>query len=162
MQRRALSGVGLALGALLVGACGESAMHTDACTLIGCQDGLTIEVQASAWAPGTYVFDMTADGKSRRCEAKLPLPACDVQALTCTGDVEAQISVSGCALPAGSQGFGPITFRSGPANVEVAISRDGTSLGKGSFRPTYQTSRPNGPRCEPVCRQAEGRLVLGP
>ena len=42
--------------------------------------------------------------------------------------------------------------------VHVTIARDGTALTDRSFRPTYTTSQPNGPGCEPVCRQARDRL----
>jgi hypothetical protein len=41
-----------------------------------------------------------------------------------------------------------------PAKVDVIVSKDGRRIGGATFEPTYQTSKPNGPNCEPTCRTA--------
>jgi hypothetical protein len=43
---------------------------------------------------------------------------------------------------------------SAPAQVDVIVRRDGRQVASGSFAPAYTTSQPNGPGCEPTCRQA--------
>jgi hypothetical protein len=70
------------------------------------------------------------------------------------------ITESGCALPPDAQGFGMIVVGAGPASVALTISRGGETIAQGSWTPDYQISRPNGPLCEPVCRQATVALQL--
>lgn len=131
-----------------------------ACTLIGCIDGLTIDMPADQrWEPGRYVFDVTLDGRSIRCTGALPLKTCEERSLTCNaGGV--MITESGCAMPADSHGFGPIAIASGPSSIALTIRRDGQTIATGDWTPEYKTSRPNGPQCPPVCRQATVTLQL--
>lgn len=42
----------------------------------------------------------------------------------------------------------------------MEISRDGTVLATESFTPQYETHRPNGEGCEPVCRNATLEAAL--
>ncbi|MBX3193201.1 MAG: hypothetical protein KF819_39825 [Labilithrix sp.] len=133
-----------------------------ACTAIGCTDGLGISVTAPAgWKAGRYVFTVTADGSTQTCEGSLPLPSCGSPGLLCKGqDGVAQIGESGCALPAAQHSFSDIHFSSTPAQVNVHVARDGVVLAEQSFTPSYVTSQPNGPGCEPICKQASGSLTL--
>ena len=41
-----------------------------------------------------------------------------------------------------------------PASVAVSVHHDDALLGEGSYSPTYATSEPNGPDCEPTCKNA--------
>lgn len=156
--------IALAIAALASFAgCGADLVPVErGCTEIGCADGLNVDLSSGPWKAGAYVFELKGDGKTQRCEGTLPLPSCDVPGLVCTGDLEAQVSVSGCALPAGQQGFGPIQLREGPAKVSVRITRDGATIADATMTPTYKTSRPNGPTCEPECRQASDGVFVGP
>lgn len=131
-----------------------------ACTGIGCTDGLHVTLDApSGWKPGSYVFTVTADGATQTCEGTLPLPACGTAGLRCTGSV-AQIGESGCALPAASHAFADLMVMSGPARIEVRITRDGVTLADEVLSPSYVTSQPNGAGCAPICRQATGKVTL--
>lgn len=154
--RASLPFAGVGLFVLLV-SCSDGALPFEpkGCTLLGCNDGLTVDLQApAAWPAGTYRFELDADGATQTCEATIPLPPCDTQGIQCTGD-HARVSVSGCALPPSAQGFGPITFWKGPSTAVVRIFKgDGTKIADGTFHPTYALSRPNGPECEPECRSA--------
>lgn len=131
------------------------------CTEIGCVDGLLISFgRGVEWAPGTYVFSMNADGVEQTCKGMLPLPPCaSGSSLACTGNV-AMIGESGCALPASQHGFADIHLRSAPSKVTIRIERDGVVLADETLVPTYRTSQPNGPNCDPICRQASATIDL--
>lgn len=124
--------------------------------------GLTVSLSpAQSWAPGAYRFTLQADGQTETCTGSLPLPPCDQgRALACTGAALARITESGCALAATAQGFSSIELDSGPAHLTVLIEHDGRVIGSASLAPMYLTLRPNGPACEPVCRQARATIVV--
>jgi hypothetical protein len=127
-----------------------------ACTEIGCQSGFSVDWEsASGWKPGRYVFEIELDGAKTTCEGALPLRACGAgPSLTCSPGGAVMIGESGCALPPGQHGFSGFSVSTFPSSVSVTIKRDGKALSTESFRPSYQTSQPNGPGCEPVCKQA--------
>lgn len=139
-----------------------------ACTEMGCVEGLTIDLQSpSGWAPGAYRFDIELDQDKVSCEVTLPLRACDAgPSARCTlhpgeGPSErVMISESGCALPPAQHSLPTLSIRGEPARVRVAVSRDGAQLASEELTPAYRTVTPNGPGCEPVCRQAHGAVTL--
>lgn len=131
-----------------------------ACTTIGCVDGLSLELAppGGTWAPGKYVFEVTTPAGTTRCEGALPLPACESgPALACSGP-PVSIGESGCALPKDQHGFSTLDLPTGPAHVEVAITHEGKPLTRFVLDPTYRTVQPNGPTCEPTCRQANASI----
>lgn len=124
------------------------------CTEIGCVDGLRVTLEPSArWPAGSYRFDLVIDGTATSCTGSLPLPSCDTPGLSCSG-AGVQIGESGCALPPAEHGYSELMFASAPREVRVTISRDGQVVGERELEPVYQTSRPNGPECPPVCNSA--------
>jgi hypothetical protein len=136
---------------------------TKVCTMIGCVDGLRIDLQAGGgWAPGQYTFEFALDGAPVRCSGALPLRACeDGPSLTCDVPDRVQIGESGCALPPEQHGFGDIYIPSGPAQVELSITRDDQPLlSRVTLSPTYTETQPNGPGCEPICRGAAAQITL--
>ncbi len=134
------------------------ALSPVACTKMGCVDGLMLTVTPEyRWQPGDYVFRLTLDGSTVTCRGRLPLNACDMPSLACDGE-GVMITESGCALPPEAQGFGDIQISSGPQQVAVSITRDGQTLVNKTVTPIYRTARPNGPQCEPECRQASAPL----
>jgi hypothetical protein len=134
----------------------------EACTRIGCLSGLNIELKTTSnrWKPGSYRFDMKLDGHDVQCQGRLPLKSCDQHSIQCSESDAVTIAESGCALPPSAQGWGPIHIEGEYKKVDIKIMRDGTVIGHLSESPAYKTSRPNGPRCEPVCRQAELNVLV--
>jgi hypothetical protein len=131
-----------------------------ACTEIGCEDGLLIRVTPTeGWPHGSYRFAIAHDGITTNCEGTLPLPACETRAMTCDRD-EPTIVESGCALDPAAHAFGDIMFSSTPALIGVEVYLDARSVGSGRFTPEYQTTQPNGSECEPVCTNASVELPL--
>jgi hypothetical protein len=127
------------------------------CTLIGCSSGFAVNFQYTdgVWRPGRYQVDVTSDGVSGSCEVTLPLAPCETPSSTCTGQRSWSLGESGCALPTSQHSLSGISFSgTTPAKVDVTVSRDGRQLASQSFTPSYTTSQPNGPDCEPTCRTA--------
>lgn len=132
------------------------------CTLIGCINGLHLNLaKVTPWTAGNYSFAFDLDGTAVTCTGALPLPACDKgAALRCDVEGKVQIGESGCALPPEQHGFSDIQILGEPAKVKLTITRDDQQLHSGELTPTYVTSRPNGPDCEPECRGANAEVAL--
>ena len=126
------------------------------CTLIGCAAPFEVQFsKASAWPAGSYHVEVEADGVRSACDMGFPLTSCQV-AVGCEGPPrDWRINLSGCALPADAQSISGLSFlTTRPAAVKVTVSHEQRTLGTGSFTPSYTTSRPNGPSCDPECRTA--------
>lgn len=131
------------------------------CTEMGCVDGLTLQVDPNyKWQPGKYAFDFVLDGKRVHCDGVLPLKSCEQESVVCSSKQKVMITQNGCALPPEAQGFGDINLGDNPASVSVKITRNGQTIADGALNPLYRTTQPNGPGCEPVCKQATVPLPL--
>lgn len=132
------------------------------CTQIGCIDGLQVQVEkATPWPPGAYTFVVTLDDTTITCTGALPLRPCEeAPSLTCDVPDRIIIGESGCALPPEQHGFADIHVPSAVERFALAITHDGQPLGGIDVKPTYVTSQPNGPGCEPICRSASVRVEL--
>ena len=132
------------------------------CTQMGCINGLHVNLaKVTPWTAGNYTFAFELDGAPVTCTGALPLPACDQgAALRCDVEGKVQIGESGCALPPEQHGFSDIQISGAPAKVKLTITREDQQLHSGELAPTYVTSRPNGPGCEPECRGANAEVAL--
>jgi hypothetical protein len=105
------------------------------CTEIGCFDGLTVQLQGSI--PAAFSVEATAPGGETTvvvCPEGGAGVVCGVDQLVFEGFTREEVTIT--------------------------ISWDGGSLTE-TFRPAYETFRPNGPDCPPECRQAEITMRLG-
>ena len=107
------------------------------CTQIGCGDAVSISFPD--WPDGAYTMEVTADGRAVRqsCTSS--------QRKTFEG--EGVVGVSGG--PCG------ISIPGTPEVIRVRFSGAHGTVTR-TIRPGYEDYRPNGPRCEPVCRGAAG------
>jgi hypothetical protein len=131
-----------------------------ACTLIGCEDGLKVELRPeSGWPAGEYRFRIQADGVEVTCRGSLPLPSC-VGNVSCDIEGVVQIVESGCALPADAQAFPGIWFdpKLRPTRVEISITRDGQLVAEAEIAPSFERVQPNGAACPPTCDVAQAVL----
>lgn len=117
------------LAAALSLAC-SSSTNEQACTLIGCSDGLVVRV--AGLTEGTATIELKSVGRP-------PI------VLTCDGPAH-------CA--AGVQ-FENET----PAQATITVT-SGDRVQAMEAEPVYVKSRPNGPGCEPECRQATVTVTL--
>ena len=126
------------------------------CTLIGCVGGFEIGLdKGSAWEAGDYTFELDVDGTKNSCTVTLPFANCEV-APKCTTELKTlQIGLSGCMLDKAQHKVSALTFIDAfPAQLSVTVKLGVTEIGGASYTPTYTESRPNGPGCEPLCKQA--------
>lgn len=133
------------------------------CTLIGCEDGLKVELDpGSGWPAGAYRFTLRIDDTPVVCSASLPLPACAIRAVVCVPAGPVTIAESGCALPAASHGFSQIVLERNlrPKRVDVTVTRDDTTVAQAQLVPVFQKVQPNGPDCPPACDVAQGRIAV--
>ncbi len=100
----------------------------DSCTLIGCNSGLTVHL--SAKPTGAYKVEVFAVSPNQQ-------PAYVYECSTAS-NCQQDIFFAGLIV---SHPFVRITTSTGTKTVEIATMN-------------YVTSRPNGPGCDPECRQA--------
>jgi hypothetical protein len=165
----ALASVGA--GGCSGGSCGEACLP---------EFGLTVNPTSGMWTPGTYAFDMQLDGQPTQCTvavAAFPsgmLPAGGVQGscsetavnlsllqnVTCTTTQSGTgpygaISMS-CA-PIAGQFHVQIGVLGTPAEVDLAVSRDGTTLAPpAAMHPSYTLT----PDCAAGCLTANATVSI--
>ncbi len=128
------------------------------CTLVGCEDGLGIELKkgSGTWEPGKYVFEASIDGTKSSCTLDLPFvtdPGCPI--LVKLGLMNNDPNGAAAATFPASVVIGVTA-----THVTLSISRDGVEIAKGDFTPTYSILEPNGERCGPTCHVAGDTLAV--
>jgi hypothetical protein len=165
-------------------ACFVSAQACDmphACTAIGCIDSASFQIKTAdgTWPDGAYALEVIADGITHACSMTLPddLPAAGtISAIPC----EPPVGYTGVSLRAdtvcsahgdknsGGQTCTPspdhYTLRGSlpatPRTLGVRVTRDGDLLLEQTQPLHYTETQPNGPDCEPVCRQSSVDFAL--
>lgn len=155
--------VPLASALLFIG-CSES--DPGGCTLVACSDSATVTLQRSDGAPLDVPLEIRIGDEVIQCAAPSEQPT----------DCEPRVTVrrhvvSGCPEQEGtdSEGCEPtvrhrqeIQIRAAPDEVTVTVlAADGTRQTR-VLRPEYDSFRPNGPDCEPECRQGSAEWTLDP
>jgi hypothetical protein len=160
---------------LLLGADGCSSEDVS-CTLIGCEDQLTLEVtqKDGTWPPGEYDVRVTYGGQAVTCRYQWapqagtlwafadcgPLVSLHVSPRTvCEHRVEGQAVVQQCE-PVPGQFIEYLTVRGTPSAVAVRHRLNGTVLDEREVRATYEAAQPNGVGCGPICQQASAAIIL--
>lgn len=130
------------------------------CTLIGCQDGLQVQLQhSSQWPTGDYTVQVTLDNQPPvSCTVSLPFASVTAAATCSSADV--QLQTAGQALSADQHALTGLWIRTTPAKVQLVLQHNTATLLDQTLQPTYQTSRPNGPDCEPECTQATASVAV--
>jgi hypothetical protein len=151
------------------------------CTDIGCSDGAFFEIKTAdgTWPDGAYTLELSAGGVTHTCSMTLPddLPSggsiASIPCLPPVGYLGVSLyPITNCTAEgngnSGGQTCTPIpghyTLRGSlpgtPSTLGVRVTRDDGLLTEQTLPLTYTTSQPNGPDCEPVCRQASVELEL--
>jgi hypothetical protein len=104
-----------------------------ACTMIGCEDGWSVELSGAAALPATYTIRVIVDGTVVASRACSPAQPCGDRVFLAgvTAD-QAELEITG-----------------GPAPLRWTVT------------PQYNTLQPNGPGCPPICRQARVVVRMG-
>jgi len=168
MQLRAsIFGVFLACASSVAVVGCDSSSGPKTCTLIGCLDSFTASAQrADGTIPdGAHRIEILADGKTLKCAFTLPLagtaqPTCDaglsvvvIPAQICIETGNGSTSSSTCN-PIPGKFVENVTLMGTPGQVHMWQYVDDAAILDAAVAPQYQETRPNGPQCEPVCRQA--------
>ena len=154
-MRRRLFGIGVIL--LCGGAGGScSSSQQNACSQRGCGDALTVRVDTAAGElpSGMHRIEVLADGVSLACAFRYPLER------TAAGTMQPSCSERlGVLVPADGAFSAPpaetIILTGTPAQVHVWQYVDDLAILDAAVAPSYEDVRPNGPGCEPVCREAQ-------
>jgi len=116
---------------------------------------------------------VTADGATTTCSFTLPLaanqnPQCPsplmvlvIQDRTCTTTGDGQYMTQTCTPVAGKFSE-QVTLMGKPMTAHFTATVDGATYLDQMVTPTYVTSQPNGPGCDPICSQAGVNLLLAP
>jgi hypothetical protein len=145
---------------------------TKACTEIGCVDqfSATIEAASASLRPGDHELDVTVDEAWLSCRFSIPvepipmggLPAADCDhvltlfvgpAVTCTTFDDGAVKGQRCD-PVPGRVQERLTVTGTPTYVGVRQWAGDTLIFTQMITPIYELTRPNGPECEPTCRQA--------
>jgi hypothetical protein len=140
-----------------------------ACTKIGCSSSLDVTFNPGkvGFAKGTYTIEAEADGKKGQCETKLPLPACLKEGVKaglntrCSGDLPLTLEQPPCAEKDAPPTLGVLKIGDAPKGVKVKVINNKKPYGEQTISPKYKESRPNGPECDPVCKQGTEEMCLG-
>jgi hypothetical protein len=135
-------------------ACGTS----EPCRPIGCSDYLTIVVRRSDAAPPDYPVALVVDGKEAMCPAfsAVAAPGATHAHFRCGDLAQGDVDVIFQSVPAAYEEL--ITFSDTPSEVKLALGTDPTL--QRTVHPEYESVRPAGPECDPVCRGATEVWVL--
>ena len=115
---------------VLVAACANTSEPQRICTLIGCENGLAVEVNHSLQQSFTVNVRVGAQTiHTFRCDPGQP-----------------------CRAFVSNQTPGEVTITIDAGGGQAPVSR--------TYRPEYRMNRPNGPDCPPECRQATVTLTV--
>jgi len=133
-----------------------------ACTEMGCTNGLILTADPSfGWPAGIYKITVQTETSKYECQGKLPLKFCGESSSATFGCNSPNITIgeSGCMLPAPQHAISDISIKGTPGKVSLRITRNGKPFVTRTLAPVYQTLRPNGPGCGPVCKSATYDLL---
>lgn len=159
--------------ALGLAGCDTDVFLGRACTEIGCSDSLTLGFNTADghWPDGDYRIEFDFAGDERRCSFSLPeaLPAqvgsvgevCDssqrghFSAKTTCMETRTKDAVTQSCTPLPGQWTLALHREGTPKTVSVRVTRDEQEVASVSQTVSYRENRPNGPDCDPLCRQAQ-------
>ncbi|MGA9524468.1 MAG: hypothetical protein WBV82_23635 [Myxococcaceae bacterium] len=118
----------------------QSACGPQACTLIGCRNGVTLRIHSPTGAPATAFSGTVAwDGES----VAFACPYTEARPSEC---LEGSV-------------FFPVEAPPGQVHVTIQSTSDGSSF-SGTVDLEETVSYPNGPECGPECRNASAVVTL--
>jgi hypothetical protein len=157
----------------------HGACETHQCTEIGCGDAATLTLRtADGTLPdGAYTLSLDVEGQTHTCAFAAPgdLPTEPGRIATASCDSELRVEVlpevvctehrSGDAVsqsctPVPDHWYFATALQGTPAGFTLAVERDGRELLNEQRALNYRDEQPNGPGCEPICRQAGVELTL--
>jgi hypothetical protein len=152
------------LSLVIVTVPGATACIQHACTAIGCFDQASISVHRTDWSRPGWAIDLDLDGTrivcttpasaasgARPCDQ--PNVQVDVRELADCRETRTEAAASVTCTPNG-RFEQVITVMGTPKRIAVVLKATDTIAAHRTFDLIYVAGRPNGPDCDPVCRQA--------
>jgi hypothetical protein len=147
------------------------------CTEMGCSDGAWVTLAPEgALATGAYEMTIVTPEQTHVCDFKIPEdlpPRGSITSITCQPTLDLGLqqkaectetrtgdSVSQSCTPIPDRYTLTLNLPGTPQSVSIEVLRDGAELLDVTRSLSYVSARPNGPGCEPVCRQANIDLTL--
>lgn len=158
---------------------GAACVWPHGCTEIGCSDevSLTLAFADHKWPDGAYELEVMLDEVKHVCAFSWPeaepasgsvglvpcepseLRAALAQDAECTEERTADAVIQRCAPLPGQYTLRLSSFGT-PRQLQLQATRDGERLRELALELEYSELRPNGPDCEPLCRQSSQKLQL--
>ena len=141
-----------------VGTVGGGCETTKTCALIGCQDQFSAGVSSvnGQLPSGMHRVELLVDGVTMMCTFTIPLPGGGTGQPTCPAGMNVLIT------PAADAQVEIITISGAPGQVHAWQYVDDVAILDAAVAPTYHDNQPNGPGCDPTCRQASASWSLLP
>jgi hypothetical protein len=162
----------------LVAGLGVGGCSTKICTEVACSDGFSATIRRAdgSFPSGMHRLEALVDGVTHTCTFDFPLttlPSGGTAPATCSGSVGVNVSpavtcteirtdqyVAQKCDPIPGQFVETIFVARTPAQVHVWQYVDDAAILDAAVAPSYVDYAPNGPECEPVCRQASASWTL--
>lgn len=153
-------------------------VESQSCTEIGCGDGISIELRPAEGTldDGSYALDIVAGEQTHACSFVVPddlpvrgnlhevqcMPRLNVylQPESICSEQRSGDAISESCRPVPGRFMLQAQIEGTPRTLDLRLSRDGTALLEQQLTPSYETTRPNGPDCEPACEQARVQLAF--
>ena len=157
---------------------GMSGCSSKTCATSACQDGFTAKVRRTdgSFPNGTHRIEVLVGAASSSCTFTFPLetspsggavlPTCPTGLAVSVGPAEiCTETVTGTGVsyrcdPIPGQFVETISLSGTPGQIHVWQYVDDVPILDAAAAPSYEEARPNGPECEPVCRQASVSWTL--
>jgi len=148
------------------------------CHEVGCADGVTVNLRPSQGVlpSGSYAFDLAAGARTHACSFVVPDDLPELGTLTdvdCAPPLAVQIgpeamcseqrrgnSIDEACRPVPEHFVLQAHVEGTPPTLELRLTRDEAVLLEQVLTPSYETTRPNGPDCGPVCQEATLDVTL--
>jgi hypothetical protein len=128
--------------------CNLVCVGADACTEIGCNDGLTIAIgpDGDGVTAGSYTITVDRDGSSEQCTLDV-----GTDAAACPGGAPCVVATTCNALAVFDADDVFSMLVDIAADVTVTVQHEADAPVEVSIAPVYSISAPNGSGCEPAC-----------
>jgi hypothetical protein len=159
-----------AMSVVLAASCDRWLPHS--CTEVGCVSGVsvTIRPKTGLFFPGTHEVDVAADGGVVHCSlelsSSLPVNAavtavCNnpsvfilVSVRTSCTETTTDTARSLSCVPIPGQFQEVVRIQGTPGSLRITQRASDRTVVDREVVPIYRDTRPNGPDCDPLCRQA--------
>ena len=162
--------------------CADACVEAHGCTEIGCVDsaGFTLHAPGDEWDAGAYALAIKFDDEAHECTFTMPdaidsatgqgvaipidcAPELDASldaVVTCTTHSDGSSSSQTCT-PIPGRYYLSVQTSTLAAALSVSVTLNGAYYLEKTQPLSYTTHQPNGPDCEPTCRNAGVEFYVG-